>query len=601
VAYGPSTRFDRAGTVAAAVGPYAVLAFVAVAWATRSEPSYGVDRDNYFSALAGIAAVLLAAAAVWLARRAAPPPGSGLGRVVAALRRRPIAAAIALLLTACFLAPSVFTGSSLPNALPFIVIGHLPALLSDFTAVGNGATPGVDFASQYSSLLPYALAPFLALTDYSPASFTFFATLLSAVALIAVWRALVLLARDELAGLVLYLPMLAISVVPLTVTGAQRLANNSQYQILPERYLMPCLLAWVLVRHLRGLGPRRQELIFFLCGLAAINNPEFGIASSAAVFVALALGAGEGPSLRALPRLIGRAAIGVAAALVLVALLDLIRSGSLPSIEFLTYYARLFGAQGFGMVPMPTLGLHLALYATFAGSLVTAALIARDRDSDRTLVGLLAYAGLFGLIAGGYYAGRSNPYSLIGLFPAWGLTIAVLSWWVWRRMRSAPDIGAAIRRAGPLGLAVLVGFGLIATTLIRIPAPWDQVRRLSAESSKASGFELAPVEEFVAANTEDNQPVAWIGENGSLVARAAGIRNVDPIGDAFHIISTEQLDDIVEALGDQGGNTVITYDPVNTALRLHDGIIDYLQTRGFVPVAEDEDFNLVIWRPAAST
>ena len=602
VAYGPARRLGRlAGTarVAAAVGPYAVLAFVAVAWATRSEPAWSVDRDNYFSALAGLAAVGLAALAVWLARRRTPAAGSGIGRLIALLRRRPIAATLAVLATVCFLLPGVFTDNSLGNGMAFIVIGHLPALFADFTAVGNGATPGVDFASQYSSLLPYVLAPFLSLTDYSPASFTVFANLASALALLALWRALVLLARDELAGLALYLPVLALSVVPLTVDGAERLANNSQYQILPERYLMPCVILWVLARHLRGIGPRRQEAIFFLAGLAVVNNPEFGTANLAAAFIALALAAPEGPSLRALPGLIARAALGLVAAFALVVALDLIRSGSLPSVELLTYYVRLFGSQGFALVRMPTLGLHLALYATFAGALVLAAALARRGDADRIQVGLLGYAGLFGLVAGGYYAGRSVSYSLIGLFPAWGLALAVLAWWVWRRLRSAPGLGAALRGAGPLGLAALVGLGLAATTVIQVAAPWDQIQRLAADSDKVTNFELGPVEDFVAANTDDGQPVAWIGEDGSLVARAAGVRNVDPIGDAFHVIATEQLDYILERLADEGGDTVITYDPPTTPLRLHVGITDYLGSHGFAPVARSEPAGLVIWQPAA--
>ena len=53
------------------------------------------------------------------------------------------------------------------------------------------------------------------------------------------------------------MPVLALSVVPLTVIGDERLTNASQYQLLPERYLLPMLTAWLLARHLRGLAPAR--------------------------------------------------------------------------------------------------------------------------------------------------------------------------------------------------------------------------------------------------------------------------------------------------------------------------------------------------------
>ena len=97
--------------------------------------------------------------------------------VSAALRRRPLSAVLAILATACFLLPAVFTDASLPDALEFISIGHLPALFADFTAVGNGRTPGVDFASQYAALLPLRrLRRCSTLSDYSPGAFTILAT-----------------------------------------------------------------------------------------------------------------------------------------------------------------------------------------------------------------------------------------------------------------------------------------------------------------------------------------------------------------------------------------------------------------------------------------
>jgi hypothetical protein len=361
---------------------------------------------------------------------------------------------------------------------------------------------------------------------------------------------------------------------------------------------MPCLLAWLVARHLRGLGPRRQELIFALAGLGALNNPEFGSAALLAAFGALAL---AGPSGASAPRqllgLAGRAAIGLIAAALAVAVVDLVRSGSLPDPSLLTYYSRLFGSQGFGMIPMPHVGLYWALYVTFAGALALGALKARPPGGDPATVGLLTYAGLFGLVAGGYYAGRSNSYSLIGVFPAWGFAIAVLAWLVWRRLREAEDLGAAIRRAGPLGLATLVGFGLAATTVTSVAAPWSQVSRIADHSEKPSTFDLDPIEHFVADNTSSGEPIAFIGQNGHLIARDAGVRNVSLLGDPFHLIATEQLDDLLQALDDEGGQTVFTLDSDNPAIRLRTGITEYLAAHGYAPVAQDPALMLIAWRP----
>src|SRR4029079_11718100 len=121
-----------------------------------------------------------------------------------------------------------------------------------------------------------------------------------------------------------------------------------------------------------------------------------------------------------------------------------------------------------GMISMPTLGFHLALFATFAGALVIAAARARSASDDRALTALLGFAGAFGLLAFVYYGGRSNGYSLIGLFPAWGLALALLTRVVLRRLSEASDLVDGVRRAGALGICVLVGFGLAATTVTQV-------------------------------------------------------------------------------------------------------------------------------------
>jgi hypothetical protein len=88
----------------------------------------------------------------------------------------------------------------------------------------------------------------------------------------------------------------------------------------------------------------------------------------------------------------------------------------------------------------------------------------------------------------------------------------------------------------------------------------------------------------------------FIGQNGHLIAREAGVRNVSEIGDPLHIIATEQLDDLVDELEAQGGSTVFTLDNASPALRLHEGITEYLQERGYAPVAEQPGLLLTAWR-----
>ncbi len=48
-------------------------------------------------------------------------------------------------------------------------------------------------------------------------------------------------------------------------------------------------------------------------------------------------------------------------------------------------------------------------------------------DPGRTLSGLLAWSGIFGLGVGGYYMGRSSAEQLITMFSAWALALALLA------------------------------------------------------------------------------------------------------------------------------------------------------------------------------
>ena len=420
---------------------------------------------------------------------------------------RPVAAAIAVVVTVCFLLPSAFTELE-PGRRAAVHPLRPPA--RDLRRLRRGREraharrrlrePVRGAAAVRAVADPVARSTTRRRRSRSsrPAS--------RGLALLAVWRLLALAARDELAGLALYVPVLALSVVPLAVAGDERLTNASQYQLLPERYLLPLLTAWVLARHLRGLAPRGRGLPIGLRrdrrlqqsrvrrsvpgrdGDRARARRGVGRRDVAELRPLLARRRGRGGRRRG-ARVRDRP----------------VRTGSLPSPATVLYYSRLFGSQGYGMIAMPVLGLHLAVFATFAGRpdrrrrarprrrTTTAALTGPARLRRR-----LRAAGFV------YYGGRSNAYSLIGLFPAWGLALALLTWLVVGRLRGARrPAPTAARRAGALGVCALVGFGLAVTTVIEVAAPWDAGEPDSpTSSSKPSSFDLGAVERFVGERLE---------------------------------------------------------------------------------------------------
>ena len=109
-------------------------------------------------------------------------------------------------------------------------------------------------------------------------------------------------------------------------------------------------------------------------------------------------------------------------------MITLTRTGELPDFALLTYYSRVFLRESFGLEPMPSLGLHWALYATYSAALLIAAVRYVRREPDRVLTGMLAFSGVFGLVTGDVLRRPLLQIQLILLFPAWGLALALVAW-----------------------------------------------------------------------------------------------------------------------------------------------------------------------------
>jgi hypothetical protein len=170
-------RRSRLVRAAPAAVTLVVLGVVAVGWVARSEPqAFGLD-PQYFGERDLAIALLVAAAILLVALRR--PDASVPARVRTALLRPRTDSRAAVLAsgaaavgaTAALMLHAVYAAESLPDALPITLL-HLPFTFADFAAFGNGATPLVDFAGQYSNLLPWLGHPVLAAFDYSPVAFT---------------------------------------------------------------------------------------------------------------------------------------------------------------------------------------------------------------------------------------------------------------------------------------------------------------------------------------------------------------------------------------------------------------------------------------------
>jgi hypothetical protein len=186
---------------------------------------------------------------------------------------------------------------------------------------------------------------------------------------------------------------------------------------------------------------------------------------------------------------------------------------------------------------------------------------------------------------------------MVALFPAWGFALALLTWTAFRWLSGmSGSWRSALKPIGALAATVMIGFGLVATALLDVPAPWTQVTRIAHTSDRTSAFDVLPrAERFVAAQTHEGEPVLILRENGHLIARGAKVRNVSLVGDPVHIVSPAQLDDLLEDLRGAGGGAVFVGD--GPQIRIQPGLREGLRTHGLRPAASDPVSGLVVWRP----
>lgn len=527
------------------------LAALAAAWVAQR----GVDRHDgpdpsYFTvptiavaaALALLAAVLLANARV-IARLRAIEPGRRWGAACTA---------VALLATVLWLLPSVFTDTNIVYG-ESAVFFHLRNTYDEAMSVLNGRGPLVDMAS-YGALVPYLVALPLAWSHASVAVFTSLMVALTAGALMAVHGILRRLTGHPLAALALYLPFLATSLFIVLGESVERYDFGNYFGMFPVRYAGPYVLAWLLARQLDDAWPRSPVPLFAFAGLVVLNNTDFGLPALGATLAAL-LCARPPRTRGALGALLMRAVAGLAIAYALAAVLTLARAGTLPRLEWLFAYARVFGLSGYQHLSTPTVGFHLVILATYVAALALAAVRVAQRETDATLTGMLVWCGLFGLGTGAYFIYRSHPATLPAAFSIWSLTLAPL---LIAAVRDAVARGARVPSLPTL--ALLFGFGVAACSLAQLPLPWQQVERI-ARTSPIRPLATPEAVAFVRTQASPGSTVAILTPTGHRIAWDADVTNVMAYTGMTQMPTVEQFADTLEALRAADGHRVFIGDP----------------------------------------
>jgi hypothetical protein len=559
----------------ARVGAQAVLAGLLIACiVAQYRTAYGTVytrvegvsiRERYFNPATLLVAAALAAA-LTLAVRSAPLRARVATLARESPRRRWGATAAAAVLTGVWLLHAVNSDASIASVLAPVRY-HLEFTLDEAFAVTNGLTPLVDYSAQYSSLWPFLEALVLAVFGKTLLVFTLAMCTLTALALLAIFGVMRRATRSSTTALALYVPFLATSMFAIGEASVNRGSFGNYFGIFPLRYAGPYLLAWLAARHVdRRGGAIGTWLLFTAAGLVLINNADFGVAALGATAAACLWSAPR--DRRALLRLLGLIAAGLASALGLVALLTLARAGELPQLGRVVEYARVYSAAGYAMLPMPgALGLHTAIYLTYVAAIGVATVLALGGERNRVLSGMLVWAGVFGLGSAAYYVGRSQPEALRTTFSAWALTLALLTYVALRQLAAQP------RRPTIAAVAALFGFGIAVCSVVQIPLPWSQLDRIDAGLVPGTSRYPAPLQapadvrtrRFVATLADGpsrfvyrrGAPVALLLAIGHRLADAYGVANVAPYTGVDSLHTVQQVDAVVAALRRAGGNTVV--------------------------------------------
>lgn len=506
-------------------GQIALLAFVVVeALGQQNVIPPGRELAPVFEAK------LLAEAAAIGALLAIVPRWSRLTDAVVRLARertstRAVCAALAVLFTATWLIEVIDTDRLVEDA------GVMNWTLNDVFAIFDGRTPLVDYHPIYAKLLPYPSALVMAAFGETTFVFTAFLCVLCVLALLGVYALLRRVTRSSPLALALFVPFVALSDVghPMILPA-----------MWPMRYGGAYLLAWLTARHLDGARPQRLWPLFLAAAIVAVNDLDFGVAATVASAAAV-LCARPPRSLRAAGWMAADAAAGLLGGLAIVGLFTLVRSGSLPSLGVLLEWPRIFVDLGWFALPMPSLGLHVVFYATFGAAIALAAVRIAARASDRLLTSMLAWAGVFGLLAGAYYAGRSDEIKLESIFSTWAFALALLT------VACVRALAARRWRAPTIPeLLVLYALGLAICTLKDIPRPGPTIARLTTHEPPPVYRPTA--ERFIRPHVRRGEKVAILLPLSFRLAYELGLVNVAPYEFMNAIVTREQMQTLLDTV-----------------------------------------------------
>jgi hypothetical protein len=260
----------------------------------------------------------------------------------------------------------------------------------------------------------------------------------------------------------------------------------------------------------------------------------------------------------------------------------------------LTLYSRIF-ASGYALLHTPVGGLYLIVDMTFAAAVLVAAVRYRRGAVDIAHTAALAYSGVFGLGAGTYYMGRTQPAALVALFSIWALSITLLALLALRALTERRGYAKTPSRL--LIACALVLMGLATTTVAQFPAPWTQLRRITTNAPLPPPYNVSAAVSFVRRTATPREPITLFTPLGHLIAVDAHVEDVSPYSHPNEVVTYQQLDDTLAALHEAGGTRFyVSRLTFPGSWAPFPEIPRTLRREGFTPTATDPASEITEWR-----
>lgn len=415
----------------------------------------------------------------------------------------------------------LISGTVLAYAIPALV--QVPSGLRDpyhyaytsdeIVAVAAGHFPLADYIPQYTNLLGFPVAPVLHLAPARSELIVIgWLLFLQVVALgIAVSLPVLLAGRRFLA------PALLVACAPPLLTLGGSLSPSTYFAVLPIRVVLPAATALVTYLALRNRPeatyrrPARFLGIGTIAGVAALNNPDYGLPVVVVVLVVAIL---TGNRLRSRATATVLVAAGSTLPFLAYGLVGAAAGKPVVWSNWLAFQ-RVFGIDGFRSVAMAPFGPHVGVVALFVAAAVLGfALLVSSRAASASFAyrqGLvLALVGGWALLTLPYFSGRSLTPTLIGGYMyTVGLVVAALLPLVHRsiraiRARIVQDVPSASTGAA-LGLLAVAS---VVATMTFVWAPSEYIDRQVTSASGRS----EPLKEII----ESIQTMEDAPGNGSI-------------------------------------------------------------------------------------